>query len=100
MLDDENDKRIKEAADHYHPEYDDTAWQKMEQLLDEHLPVEKERRPILFLIPLIVFMSFLLFLFLFNSKNNKTEAPQILMSKKKTEKATDCVSMSIAFLQF
>ena len=42
MLDDENDKRIKEAADNYHPEYDDTAWEKMEQLLDEHLPAEKE----------------------------------------------------------
>jgi len=96
MLDDENDKRIKEAADHYHPEYDDTAWQKMEQLLDEHLPVEKERRPILFLIPLIVFMGFFLFLFLFNSKNNKTEAPQILISKNKTEKAVEPNSAGVS----
>ena len=32
MWDDENDKRIKEAADHYHPAYDDTAWEKMEQI--------------------------------------------------------------------
>src|SRR6185312_12034415 len=87
MLDDENDKRIKEAADHYHPEYDDTAWQKMEQLLDEHLPVEKERRQVLFLIPLVLCIGFFLFLFLFNSKNNKTEAPQIVISKNKTEKA-------------
>lgn len=87
MLDEENDKRIAEAADHYHPEYDDTAWQKMEQLLDEHLPVEKERRPILFIIPLILFTG--LFLFLFNSKNNKTESPQNFISKNKTEKAVD-----------
>ena len=28
MLGDEDDKRIKEAADHYHPEYDDSAWEK------------------------------------------------------------------------
>ena len=95
-MDDENDKRIKEAADHYHPEYDDTAWQKMEQLLDEHLPVEKEKRPILFLIPLILFIGFFLFLFLFNSKNNKTEAPQILISKNKTEKAVEPNSAGVS----
>jgi hypothetical protein len=96
MLDDENDKRIKEAADHYHPEYDDTAWQKMEQLLDEHLPVEKEKRRILFLIPLILFIGFFLFLFLYNSKNNKTEAPQILISKNKTEKAVEPNSADVS----
>ena len=28
MLDDEYDKKIKEAAEHYHPAYDDTAWEK------------------------------------------------------------------------
>jgi len=96
MLDDENDKRIKEAADHYHPEYDDTAWQKMEQLLDEHLPVEKERRPVLFLIPLVLCIGFFLFLFLFNSKNNKTEAPQIVISKNKTEKAIKPLSADVS----
>jgi hypothetical protein len=96
MLDDENDKRIKEAADHYHPEYDDTAWQKMEQLLDEHLPVKKERRPILFLIPLTLFIGFFLFLFLYNSKNNKTEAPEILTSKNKTEKVVEPNSADVS----
>jgi hypothetical protein len=89
MLDDENDKRIKEAADHYHPEYDDTAWQKMEQLLNEHLPVEKERKRIFFLIPLVLFIGCLLLLIgLYNWKNNKPEASQNFLSKNKTEEAS------------
>jgi hypothetical protein len=87
MLDEENDKRIKEAADHYHPEYDDTAWQKMEQLLDEHLPVEKKRKRLFFLIPLALFIGCLLLLIgLYNWKNNKPF--QNGLSKNKTEKAT------------
>ena len=50
------DKRIREAADHHHPNYDEMAWAKMETLLDEHMPVKekKKRRFIPF---------FLLFLF-------------------------------------
>lgn len=50
------DKRIREAADHHHPNYDENAWAKMEALLDEHMPTkEKRKRRILFF--------FLLFLF-------------------------------------
>ena len=86
MLDDENDKRIKDAADHYHPEYDDIAWQKMEQLLDEHLPVEKERKRIFFLIPLVLFIGCILLLIgLYNWKNNPSQNG---LSKNKREKAT------------
>ena len=48
MLDDEINKRINEAADRYHPAYDDEAWQRMEQLLDEQLPQKKDRRRIFF----------------------------------------------------
>jgi hypothetical protein len=87
MLVEENDKRIKEAADHYHPEYDDTAWQKMGQLLDEHLPVEKERKKIIFLIPLLLFIACVLLLIgLYNWKNNKAVPSQNKLSKNKTEK--------------
>jgi len=50
------DKRIREAADHHHPNYDEKAWAKMETLLDKHMPVkEKKRRRFL--------LFFLLFLF-------------------------------------
>ncbi len=87
MLDEENDKRIKEAADHYHPEYDDRGWQKMELLLDEHLPTEKERKRFLFLLPLVLFISCLLLLIgLYNWKNSTTGSSQNDLSKNKTEK--------------
>ena len=51
------DKRIKEAADHHHPAYNNTAWEKMEELLDKHLPEKKsDRRRFLFLLlfPLLI----------------------------------------------
>ena len=53
MLDEENDKSIKEAADQYHPGYDESAWAKMEQMLDEHLPQKKKNTRIVFLLPLL-----------------------------------------------
>jgi hypothetical protein len=95
MLDEENDKTIKEAAEHYHPEYDDTAWDKMEHLLDEHLPVEKDRKRFLLLIPLLLFTGCFLFLFLYNPAT-KTEAPEIVVSSNKTEKAIDKNSGNIS----
>src|SRR5262245_56189848 len=49
------DKRVQEAAEKHHPAYDERAWQKMEKLLDEHLPVKEDDRRRVFL---------LLFLFL------------------------------------
>ena len=50
----EFDKKVKAAADHHHPAYDELAWGKMEKLLDKHMPVEKDDRK-----------RFLFFLFLF-----------------------------------
>src|ERR1700741_4582486 len=45
------DKKIKEAADQHHPAYDEKAWRKMEKLLNQHLPLQKDdRRRILFLL--------------------------------------------------
>lgn len=43
MSDNEMDDIIKKAAGEHHPPYDDKAWDKMEQLLDKHLPVKKDR---------------------------------------------------------
>lgn len=44
-------KKFKEAADQHHPAYDEKAWQKMEKLLNLHLPKPKNdrRRMLLFL---------------------------------------------------
>lgn len=52
MLSDKFDKKIKEAADQYHPAYNEQAWTKMEKLLDKHLPAKdnRKRRIIFFLL--------------------------------------------------
>lgn len=44
MLSEEFDKKIREAADHHHPAYDEKAWSGMKKLLDRHLPEEKDDR--------------------------------------------------------
>jgi hypothetical protein len=44
MLFDNFDKKIKEAAEQHHPAYDENAWRKMENLLNQHLPQQKDRR--------------------------------------------------------
>lgn len=48
----EFDKKIRDAADHHHPAYDEQAWGKMENMLNTHMPQEKEdrRRFIFFLL--------------------------------------------------
>jgi len=56
MQSEEFDKKINEAAEHHHPSYNEGAWNKMEQLLDKHLPQKKDDRRKYILI---------LFLFLF-----------------------------------
>jgi len=87
MLGDEDDKRIKEAADHYHPEYDDSAWEKMLQLLDLHLPVEKERKRNFFFTLLLLSVGCVLLLMgLYYWQNNKSRATLDLLSTKQTEK--------------
>ncbi len=40
----EFDDKVKQAADHHHPAYDEQAWTRMEKLLDKHLPQEKEKK--------------------------------------------------------
>ena len=57
MWDEEINKKIKDAADQYHPAYDDNAWNKMEQMLDEHLPQKKDRRRIIYFLPLVLLLA-------------------------------------------
>lgn len=44
MRSEDFDSKIRDAAEHHHPAYDEKAWEKMEQLLDKHLPREEKRR--------------------------------------------------------
>lgn len=58
MLSEDFDNKIKEAADHHHPAYDEKAWGKMEKLLDKHLPEEKDdRRRIIFFLLLFLLLG-------------------------------------------
>jgi hypothetical protein len=61
MWDEEIDKKIKDAADQYHPAYDDNAWNKMEQMLEKHLPRKKDRRRIIYFLPMILLLSGVIF---------------------------------------
>jgi hypothetical protein len=57
MQSEDLDKKIRDAAEHHHPAYNEAAWSKMKDLLDKHLPQEKkDKRRILF------FLLFLLLL--------------------------------------
>ncbi|HEU5054310.1 MAG TPA: hypothetical protein VFT78_14420 [Hanamia sp.] len=71
MWDDENDKRIREAAENFQPPFDEKAWEKMEKLLDENLPRERDRKRILFFIPFVLTLGALVFFFFYN--NNKPQ---------------------------
>jgi hypothetical protein len=44
MLSEDFDKKIRDAADHHHPNYDEKAWSGMKKLLDKHMPEEKENK--------------------------------------------------------
>ncbi len=85
MWDDEINKRIKEAADQYHPGYNDDAWNKMEQMLDEHLPQQKNRRRIFYYFLLLAILICTGVYFGFNSthKNEISHASSTSLPKNK-----------------
>jgi hypothetical protein len=52
------DKKVREAADHYYPAYDEKAWTKMDKLLNRHLPQKEEnKRRLLFLLLFFVLLG-------------------------------------------
>lgn len=53
MRSEQIDKKVQEAAEKHHPAYDEKAWQKMEKLLNEHLPVKEDNRRRVFLLLLL-----------------------------------------------
>jgi hypothetical protein len=73
MQSEEFDKRIKQAAEQYHPAYDEKAWSKMKKILDVHMPQEnKRRRGLIF----FLFAACLLIgggVFLISKQNNRSE---------------------------
>src|SRR5688572_4817875 len=70
------DNKIREAADHHHPAYDQTAWQKMQKLLDKHLPNNDNRRRLAFIILFCIGLGVGGFLILQNRNAEKPLATQ------------------------
>ncbi|MCW3119541.1 MAG: hypothetical protein JWM28_3623 [Chitinophagaceae bacterium] len=69
---DDFDKKIKDAAEHHHPAYDEKAWEKMEKLLNKHLPVEKDdRRRIIFFLLLFLLLGTGAYLLIHHLNQNK-----------------------------
>ena len=50
MQDEELDDIIREAADKHSPAYNDAAWNRMETLLDKHIPQKKDRKRSIFFV--------------------------------------------------
>lgn len=52
------DSKLRQAADQHHPSYDEQAWAKMEKSLDQHLPLNNDRkRRIIFLLLTFLLMG-------------------------------------------
>jgi hypothetical protein len=76
---DHMDEIIRVASNSYHPAYDDKAWDKMEALLDRHLPQQADkRRPVAFILFLLFIVgSFLVaLLYPWNERGDKPTTSQ------------------------
>ena len=73
---DNMDELIKAASESYHPAYDDKAWDKMEVLLNKHLPQKEDRRRPVALILLLLLTVGGAFYALNYSWNKKTGKPE------------------------
>jgi hypothetical protein len=74
MQSEEFNKKIIEAAEQHHPAYDEQAWQKMEKMLDKHLPgEEKDRRRMIFFVLFFLFLGAALFIAIDKPWQNKDD---------------------------
>ena len=72
------DKKIKDSLSQRPPGYDSPDWDKMETLLDKHMPVEKkDRRRIFFILFSFLLLGGGAFLVWQNSSSNKKEVAEI-----------------------
>lgn len=91
MWDDENDKKLRDAAGNFQPAFDESAWQKMEQLLDKNLPQKKDRKRLFFLLPfLLILAGFIFFIFFYhNSDSNLLQSNVPVNTPVKTDPAKE-----------
>ena len=88
MPDEEMDDIIRDASNQHYPAYDDQAWNKMERLLDKHLPQKKDKRKYLLFLLLFLLMDTGLFFIFFYSKKHADLAGTIISNETKNTSAT------------
>ena len=77
------DKKIKDSLSQRPPGYDSPDWDKMETLLDKHMPVDKkDRRRIFFILFSFLLLGGGAFLVWQNSTSNKKELAEIKSPKQ------------------
>src|SRR4030095_3024047 len=72
MWSDELDNKMRETTEGSHPAFEERAWVKMEELLDQHLPQKRRRFIPLLLLPLALVGTGIFFAIQQHSKNNIT----------------------------
>ena len=85
MQSDNFDKKLKDSLSQRPPGNDKPEWEKMEMLLDKHLPVEKkDRRRIFFILFTCLLLGGGVFLVWQNNKGNKNEITSINSQQQNT----------------
>jgi cytoskeletal protein RodZ len=84
------DKKIKKALEEQSPAFDKKAWDRMEQLLDKHLPVKKDKDRRIFFILLFLFIAGgSIFLFQKINNNNQQQVAHIQQSSVSSTSPVD-----------
>ncbi len=83
MWSEELNNKIKQASENHIPKYDESAWIKMEALLNKHLPLKKDGRKKLFYIFFISFFIIGATLLLNNEWSRKMSYHDLKTSKEK-----------------
>lgn len=86
----ELDKNIKEAANMHQPAFNEKAWDKMQHLLDIHLPEkEKKRNRFIWILLFLCLVGIGLFSVIYWPATNVTKGEPVSMGNKKTENKTN-----------
>jgi hypothetical protein len=98
MQSEDFDDKVRNAADHHHPSYDEKAWDKMVLLLNKHLPQEKDnrRRFIFFLLLLLLLGGGTWFIASKPGINNKSTVQLNPADSKKQDKLESGIKMNSA----
>lgn len=94
MLDEEMDHMIRDAAENHHPPYNDKAWEKMEKMLDTHLPQKRDGRKYIFFLLLFLLLGGGALLTVYRLNQNKGRSAIGIASTKINQTQPDGSSAS------